>query len=41
MIQRQPGRGGGTWLYPKLAVAFARRCSPEFQRGSVWPPPLP
>lgn len=26
-------RGGGTWLHPKLAVAFARWCDPKF---SVW-----
>ncbi|WP_327190602.1 KilA-N domain-containing protein [Pseudomonas libanensis] len=26
-------RGGGTWLHPKLAVAFARWISPDF---SVW-----
>lgn len=27
------GRAGGTWLHPKLAVAFARWLSPEF---AVW-----
>lgn len=26
-------RGGGTWLHPKLAVAFARWCNAKF---SVW-----
>lgn len=26
-------RGGGTWLHPKLSVAFARWCDPKF---SVW-----
>lgn len=33
LIDRQRGRNGGTWLHPKLAVAFARWCSPEF---AVW-----
>lgn len=26
-------RGGGTWLHPKLSVAFARWCDPRF---AVW-----
>jgi len=33
LIQAQCGRGGGTWLHPKLAVAFARWFSPDF---AVW-----
>ncbi|MED5607776.1 KilA-N domain-containing protein [Pseudomonas sp. JH-2] len=33
LIQTQRGRGGGTWLHPKLAVAFARWISPDF---AVW-----
>lgn len=33
LIQAQRGRGGGTWLHPKLAVAFARWISPDF---AVW-----
>lgn len=33
LIQGQRGRSGGTWLHPKLAVAFARWISPDF---AVW-----
>ncbi|MGA4442616.1 KilA-N domain-containing protein [Ectopseudomonas hydrolytica] len=33
LIQTQRGRSGGTWLHPKLAVAFARWISPDF---AVW-----
>lgn len=33
LIRAQRGRGGGTWLHPKLAVAFARWISPDF---AVW-----
>lgn len=33
LIQAQRGRAGGTWLHPKLAVAFARWISPDF---AVW-----
>lgn len=33
LIQSQRGRGGGTWLHPKLSVAFARWISPDF---AVW-----
>ncbi len=33
LIQSQRGRAGGTWLHPKLAVAFARWISPDF---AVW-----
>lgn len=33
LIRGQRGRGGGTWLHPKLAVAFARWISPDF---AVW-----
>lgn len=33
LIRTQRGRGGGTWLHPKLAVAFARWISPDF---AVW-----
>ncbi len=33
LIRTQRGRGGGTWIHPKLAVAFARWISPDF---AVW-----
>lgn len=33
LIRSVRGRGGGTWLHPKLAVAFARWISPDF---AVW-----
>lgn len=33
LIHTRRGRGGGTWLHPKLAVAFARWISPDF---AVW-----
>lgn len=33
LIQATRGRGGGTWLHPKLAVAFARWVSADF---AVW-----
>lgn len=33
LIQTRRGRGGGTWLHPKLAVGFARWISPDF---AVW-----
>lgn len=33
LIQARRGRNGGTWLHPKLAVAFARWISPDF---AVW-----
>ncbi|NIF70206.1 KilA-N domain-containing protein [Burkholderia sp. Ap-962] len=33
LIRTQRGRAGGTWLHPKLAVVFARWCSPRF---AVW-----
>lgn len=33
LIQAARGRGGGTWLHPKLAVAFARWVSADF---AVW-----
>ena len=33
LIQAQRGRNGGTWLHPKLAVAFARWCDARF---AVW-----
>lgn len=33
LIRGKRGRGGGTWLHPKLAVAFARWISPDF---AVW-----
>ena len=33
LIQTKRGKNGGTWLHPKLAVAFARWLSPDF---SVW-----
>lgn len=33
LIRTQRGRHGGTWLHPKLAVAFARWISPDF---AVW-----
>ncbi|WP_025110071.1 KilA-N domain-containing protein [Pseudomonas sp. H1h] len=33
LIQARRGRGGGTWLHPKLAVGFARWISPDF---AVW-----
>lgn len=33
LIRGQRGRGGSTWLHPKLAVAFARWISPDF---AVW-----
>lgn len=32
-VRAQEGRNGGTWLHPKLAVAFARWCDPRF---AVW-----
>lgn len=33
LIQSRRGRGGGTWLHPKLAVAFARWLDVKF---AVW-----
>lgn len=33
LIRTQRGRAGGTWLHPKLAVAFARWVSADF---AVW-----
>ncbi|MBR8161324.1 KilA-N domain-containing protein [Burkholderia vietnamiensis] len=33
LIRTQRGRDGGTWLHPKLAVAFARWCDARF---AVW-----
>mgnify|MGYP000943656187 FL=1 len=33
LVKAKRGRNGGTWLHPKLAVAFARWLSPDF---SVW-----
>jgi len=33
LIRTQRGRDGGTWLHPKLAVAFARWCDVDF---AVW-----
>ena len=33
LVRGHRGKGGGTWLHPKLAVAFARWISPDF---SVW-----
>lgn len=33
LVTTQPGRGGGTWLHPKLAVAFARWLDMRF---AVW-----
>jgi len=33
LIQARRGRGGGTWLHPKLAVAFARWLDLKF---AVW-----
>lgn len=33
LVRAQRGRAGGTWLHPKLAVAFARWLSPDF---AVW-----
>lgn len=33
LIRTRRGRDGGTWLHPKLAVAFARWISPDF---GVW-----
>jgi len=33
IIKTQKGRNGGTWLHPKLAVAFARWLSVDF---SIW-----
>lgn len=33
LILTQRGRGGGTWIHPKLAVAFARWISSDF---AVW-----
>lgn len=33
LIRTQRGRSGGTWLHPKLAVAFARWVSADF---AVW-----
>jgi hypothetical protein len=33
LIKTQRGRSGGTWLHPKLAVAFARWLSADF---AVW-----
>lgn len=33
LIVTRRGRKGGTWLHPKLAVAFARWISPDF---AVW-----
>ena len=33
LIKARRGRHGGTWLHPRLAVAFARWCSPDF---AVW-----
>lgn len=32
-VRSKEGRGGGTWLHPKLAVAFARWCNVDF---AVW-----
>lgn len=32
-VRAKEGRGGGTWLHPKLAVAFARWCDARF---AVW-----
>lgn len=32
-VQAKRGKNGGTWLHPKLAVAFARWLSPDF---AVW-----
>ncbi|WP_186016214.1 KilA-N domain-containing protein [Burkholderia gladioli] len=32
-VRSREGRNGGTWLHPKLAVAFARWCDPRF---AVW-----
>lgn len=33
LIRARRGRNGGTWLHPKLTVAFARWLSPDF---AVW-----
>lgn len=33
LIRTKLGRGGGTWLHPKLAIIFARWLSPDF---AVW-----
>ena len=33
LVKTRRGRNGGTWLHPKLAVAFARWLSPDF---AVW-----
>ena len=33
LIETKKGRNGGTWLHPKLAVAFARWCDVNF---SIW-----
>lgn len=33
LVKTRRGRKGGTWLHPKLAVAFARWLSPDF---AVW-----
>jgi hypothetical protein len=33
LIRAQRGHNGGTWLHPKLAVAFARWCDARF---AVW-----
>lgn len=33
LIITKKGRNGGTWLHPKLAVAFARWCSVDF---AIW-----
>jgi hypothetical protein len=33
LTKRKQGAGGGTWLHPKLAVAFARWIDPRF---AVW-----
>jgi len=30
LVTTKRGRNGGTWLHPKLAVAFARWCDPRF-----------
>ena len=33
LIRARRGNSGGTWLHPRLAVAFARWCDPDF---AVW-----
>jgi hypothetical protein len=33
LIRTKRGRNGGTWMHPRLAVPFARWCSPDF---GVW-----